>query len=58
MTKEVRIQPNFKYIITTFNMTENNCDDVTKHNNHNKNYTYVGHNYSNPLQVQQLVENN
>jgi len=45
------IQSHFKHIITTINMTENNCDDVTIQNNHNKNYTYVGHNYSNPLQV-------
>ncbi len=27
-------------------MSENNCDDVTKYNNHNKNNTYVEHNYS------------
>jgi hypothetical protein len=55
VTKEARIQSHFKHIITTINMSENNCDDVTKHN---KNNTYVGHNYNNPLQVQQLVENN
>jgi len=58
VTKEARIQFHFKHIITTINMNENNCDDVTNNNNNNNNNTYARDNYSNPLQVQQLVENN